>query len=95
MRDCGIDVINCQEDCNTLEWLIREIKGDIAIDLCLSARMITVAEPEELRDYILRCADELSSPTGGLSLGCQLPPGVPWENIETLLETLDAVGTKR
>jgi len=92
---CGVDVINCQEECNTLGWLKAEIRGSIAIDLGLSARVIATAEPGELRDYILRCAEELGSPAGGLSLGCQLPPGVPWENIETLLATLDAVSKPR
>lgn len=92
---CGVEVINCQEDCNTLAWLKAELKGSIAIDLCLSARVIATAEPGELREYILRCADELASPAGGLSLGCQLPPGVPWDNIETLFATLDAVSNPR
>ncbi len=90
--DCGVQIINCQEDACTLDWLKREVKGRVAIDLGLSARRISTDEPAALRDYILGCAEELSMPEGGLSLGCQFAPGVPWENLETLYQTLDELG---
>jgi hypothetical protein len=89
--DCGVQVINCQEDAVGLDWLVAEAKGRVAIDLCLSARLIAFGEPGRIKDYVWRCADELSTPRGGLSLGGQLPPGVPWENIRALYEVLQEV----
>ncbi|MFP4378994.1 MAG: uroporphyrinogen decarboxylase family protein [Candidatus Sumerlaeia bacterium] len=89
--ECGVQVINCQEDAVTLEWLKAEVKGRVAIDLSLSARLFAKGEPQEIRDYIRRCVEELSMPEGGLSFGGQLAPGVPWENIEAIFETLQEV----
>ncbi len=89
--ECGVQVINCQEDAVGLEWLASKAKGRVAIDLCLSARLIARGAPTRIKEYVWRCVERLSSPDGGLSLGGQLAPGVPWENIQALYEVLEEV----
>lgn len=89
MIDCGIDIINLQDTVNGIDWLRSKLKGNICIDLDIDRQNITkFGTPEEIDKFILDEIKLLGSKQGGLMMLYGLYPGIPVENIESLMNAM-------
>jgi len=86
----GLDVINPQVGCNSLEGIKDAFKGKICIDLDVDRQYILpFGSPQDVRDHIKQIVFELGSKEGGLWIIAGCYPDVPLDNIETLCRAME------
>jgi uroporphyrinogen decarboxylase len=84
--ECGVGILNPQDLVNGLDNLERLAKGRTTIELDIDRQSATAfGTPAEIRCHIAACAEQLGSPTGGLSMVYGGYGGTPVENVEAVL----------
>ena len=88
--DCGVEVLNIQDVVNGLDWLEREVKGKVCLDLDVDRQGLTYSgSPAQIDDLIRQEVSRLGDKTGGLMLVYGLYPGVPLENARALMDAME------
>ncbi|HBG28530.1 MAG: hypothetical protein A2Y10_19805 [Planctomycetes bacterium GWF2_41_51] len=89
MIDCGIDIINLQDIVNGIDWIRTKLKGNICIELDIDRQSITkFGTPDEIDKFILEEVKALGSKNGGLMMVYGLYPGIPVENVKSLMNAM-------
>lgn len=90
LLECGVDIINLQDNVNGIDWIKENLKGRVCIDLDIDRQNVTVfGTPKDIDSYILNEIRELGSKDGGLMLTFGLYPGTPLENAKALMDALE------
>ena len=90
--EAGLDVINPEVMPNTLEGVVRVMKGKLAILLNLDRQhVIPFGTPRQVRAHIIEAVEALYDPRGGLALRTGLIPPVPLSNVEAIAQTFEEV----
>jgi len=87
--ETGVTVINPQIRANTLEVIVRTLKGKICINLDLDRQLLPFAKPEDIRKHIDEAVSRLGSKDGGLKLSAEVGPYVSLKNIEAICKTFE------
>lgn len=94
MIDCGIESMNLQDTVNGVDWIGDKLKGKICIDLDIDRQNITkFGTPYEIDKFILDEIKLLGSKEGGLMMLYGLYPGIPIENVESLMNAMTNYST--
>lgn len=87
---CGVDLLNLQDRINGIDWIAKNVKGRVCIDLDIDRQDVTVRRnPAEIDALIRREVSELGSREGGLTLIYGLYPGLPLENVEAVMDAME------
>ncbi len=88
--DSGVQSINPQDLVNGIEWLKKNLKGKINIDLDIDRQKVTrFGTPKEIDSLIRHEVEELGSRQGGLTLGWGMYPGIPIENARAVFDAME------
>jgi uroporphyrinogen decarboxylase len=89
MIECGVEVLNLQDTVNGIDWIRGILKGKICIDLDIDRQNITkYGTPDEIDKFILDEIKSLGSKQGGLMMLYDLYPGIPVENVQSLMNAM-------
>jgi hypothetical protein len=91
--EAGVTIINPQIRANTLEGIVRTMKGKVCINLDLDRQMFPFATPDEIRKHIKEAVIQLGSKDGGLMLSAEVGPDVPLKNIEAICRAFEEFKT--
>lgn len=87
--DGGVDVINLQDRVNGVEWIGGKFRGRTCVDLDIDRQKITpFGTPAEIDAYIRCCIETVGCKDGGLMMIYGLYPGVPLENVKSLMDAM-------
>jgi hypothetical protein len=90
----GVDALNLQDLVNGIDWIARNLKGKICIDLDIDRQQITsFGSPGQIDNLIRKEVELLGSPEGGLMMIYGLYPGVPLENIKATMDAMERYAT--
>jgi uroporphyrinogen decarboxylase len=90
----GIQVINLQDLVNGIDWIAEKYAGKVCIDLDIDRQKITTyGRPAEIDALIREEVDKLGSKAGGLMMIYGLYPGVPLENVKSLMDAMERYAT--
>jgi len=90
LLDAGVEVLNLQDLVNGLDWIERNLKGKVCVELDLDRQSVVPhGTPMEIRAHVREAVEKLWSPEGGLILKHGLHPGPPIENIEALMDAME------
>jgi hypothetical protein len=90
LLDAGVQVLNCQDNVNGVDWMAANLKGRVCLDLSLDQQTLTpFGTPEQIDAHILGLVRDLGSPEGGLMLRYGLYPGVPLPNVAAVMDALE------
>jgi hypothetical protein len=90
LLDLGIEALNIQDIVNGVEWMQKNLKGKVCIDLDIDRQDITFnGTPEQIDEHIRNAVNMLGSKSGGLMLRYGLYPGVPLENAKAIMDALE------
>ncbi|MBN2450921.1 MAG: hypothetical protein JXR77_11060 [Lentisphaeria bacterium] len=90
LLDCGVDVLNIQDEVNGIDWMRENLRGRVAIHLDIDRQHIPVhGRPRDIEAHIRRVVSELADPRGGLLLHASVGPSVPLENAAALATALE------
>ena len=90
MLECGIQVLNCQDLVNGLDWIADNLLGRVCIDLDIDRQLITHrGSPQDIDKLIREEVTKLARPSGGLTMIYGLYPGVPRENVKALMDAME------
>lgn len=85
-----ISVLNLQDLVNGLDWIKKNLCGRICIELDIDRQVITpYHSPKQIRELIRSEVTSLGSKQGGLMMIYGLYPGVPLENINSLMNAME------
>lgn len=88
--DGGVEVINLQDLVNGIDWIADRFAGRTCIDLDIDRQDVTArGTPEQIDNLILEEVMKLGSKAGGLMMIYGLYPGVPLENVESLMNAME------
>ncbi|HIE29910.1 TPA: hypothetical protein EYP66_21790 [Candidatus Poribacteria bacterium] len=87
--ECGVTVINPQIRANTLDGIVKECKGKVAVNLDLDRQLFPFCTPEEIDEHVREAVVKLGSKEGGLMLNAECEPDVPMENIEAICQAFE------
>lgn len=86
----GVKIINLQDLVNGIDWIEKNVKGKVCIDLDVDRQKITpYGTPEQVRGLIREEIARLGTREGGLMLTYGLYPGVPLENVRALMDAME------
>ena len=88
--DSGVGVLNLQDLVNGIDWIQETLKGRVCIDLDIDRQEITPnGTPAQVDALVREGVEKLGSKEGGLMMIYGLYPGVPLENIRTLMDAME------
>lgn len=86
----GVEVINLQDLVNGIDWIANQFAGRVCIDLDIDRQAITArGTPRQIDALVREEVEKLGSPRGGLMMIYGLYPGVPLENVKTLMDAME------
>lgn len=92
--DGGVEVINLQDLVNGIDWIAEKFAGRTCIDLDIDRQSITArGTPEQIDSLIREEVEKLGSKQGGLMMIYGLYPGLPVENIKSLMDAMEKYAT--
>ena len=92
--DGGVEVINLQDVVNGIDWIADKFAGRTCIDLDIDRQSITArGTPEQIDSLIREEVTKLGSKAGGLMMIYGLYPGVPLENVGSLMDAMERYST--
>ena len=92
--DGGVEVINLQDLVNGIDWIADKFSGRICIDLDIDRQQITpYGTPEQIDALIREEVEKLGNKQGGLMMIYGLYPGIPFENINALMNAMEKYAT--
>jgi len=87
---CGVEVLNLQDQINGIDWISRNLAGKICIDLDIDRQSVTPhGTPLRIDALIREEVEKLGRREGGLMMSYGLYPGVPLENIKALMDAME------
>lgn len=90
LTDSGVDALNLQDLVNGIGWIEANLKGRICIDLDIDRQQVTrFGTPGQIEELIRKEVQQLGSPEGGLMMIYGLYPGVPIENVKSLMDAME------
>ncbi|MBS6194436.1 MAG: hypothetical protein KH828_02480 [Clostridiales bacterium] len=90
MLESGVQAINLQDLVNGVDWIQKNLKGKVCIDLDIDRQKITpYGTPKQIRELIHEEVTKLGSHQGGLMMIYGLYPGVPLENAKALMDAME------
>ena len=90
----GVEVLNCQDLVNGIDWIAQNLTGRVCIDLDIDRQAITPAgSPDRVDALIREEVEKLGSPAGGLMMIYGLYPGVPLANVKALMDAMENYST--
>ncbi len=90
LLSCGVDVLNLQDRVNGIDWIAKNVKGRVCIDLDIDRQEVTVrGSPAEIDKLIRKEVAALGSREGGLMLIYGLYPGLPIENVKAVMDAME------
>lgn len=88
--DSGVGCINLQDLVNGIDWIQKELKGKVCIDLDIDRQKVTrFGTPEEIDKLIHDEVEALACPDGGLCMIFGMYPGMPLENAKALMDAME------
>lgn len=90
LMDGGVEIFNLQDLVNGINWIEKNLKGKVCIELDIDRQMVTPFGTESDIDQLIH--DEvkvLGSPDGGLMMVYGLYPGVPLNNVKALMDAME------
>ena len=86
----GVDIINLQDLVNGIDWIEKNVKGRVAIELDIDRqKTVNFGTPKEIDALIKEEIKRLDDKDGGLMMIFGLYPGVPEKNIVALMDALE------
>ncbi len=92
LYEAGITILNPQVEANTLDGIIKHMKGKFCLYQDLNRQMFPFASAQDIRSHILEVYEKLNDRKGGLCLVAEVSPDVPLENIDVICSTLSEIG---
>jgi hypothetical protein len=92
LYEAGITIINPQVEANTLDGIVKHMKGRFCLYQDLNRQMFPFASPRDVREHILEVHNKLKDNKGGLCLVAEVAPDVPLDNIDMICNTLSEIG---
>jgi uroporphyrinogen decarboxylase len=90
LLDCRPDVINLQDLVNGIDWIQKNLKDLVCIDLDIDRQRITHHGSVNQIDALVREeVEKLGSREGGLMMIYGLYPGVPLENAAAVMDAME------
>jgi uroporphyrinogen-III decarboxylase len=94
LLECGVDCLNLQDLVNGVEWISRRLKGRVCIDIDIDRQRITrFGAPAEIEKHVASLVRQLGSPEGGLTMMYGLYPGLPVENVQAVMDSMESYST--
>ena len=91
LLNSGVDVFNLQDNVNGLDWIRRELKGRVCIELDIDRQSTSfMGTPAGIDAMIREEVATLGSPEGGLMMIYGLYPGVPMANARAVADAMIA-----
>ena len=88
--DGGVDVMNLQDLVNGIDWIADKFAGKVCIDLDIDRQNITFSgSPDQIDALIREEVEKIGCKQGGLMMIYGLYPGVPMENIASLMDAME------
>lgn len=85
----GVDIINLQDLVNGVDWIGEKFRGRTCVDLDIDRQKITpFGTPTEIDSHVRHCIETIGCRDGGLMMIYGLYPGVPLENVKTLMDAM-------
>ena len=85
----GVDIINLQDLVNGVDWIGGKFRGNTCVELDIDRQSITpFGTPAQIDAHVRHCIESVGCKDGGLMLIYGLYPGVPLENIKTLMNSM-------
>ncbi len=92
LLDLGIDCLNIQDLVNGIDWIRDNLKGRVCIDLDIDRQaVVRFGTPKAIEKHIREAVKKLSAPEGGLMMTAGIYPGIPLDNLRTLMNTLESL----
>lgn len=92
--DCGLDIINLQDLVNGIDWIKERLTGRVCIDLDIDRQKVTrFGSPADIDGLIREEVEKLATRDGGLMMIYGLYPGVPLENVKSLMDAMERYST--
>jgi uroporphyrinogen decarboxylase len=86
----GVDALNLQDLVNGIDWIAKNLKGRVCIDVDIDRQQVTrFGTPEQIDRLIREEVEELGSPEGGLMMIYGLYPGVPIGNAKAVMDAME------
>lgn len=86
----GVDALNLQDLVNGIDWIEANLKGRVCIDIDIDRQQITrFGSPEQIDKLIREEVEKLGSREGGLMMIYGLYPGVPLDNVKTVMDSME------
>ena len=88
--DSGVQILNCQDLVNGIDWIAGKYRGKVCIDLDVDRQRITpYGTPAQIDALIKREVEALATPAGGMMFTFGLYPGTPQQNVEALMDAFE------
>ncbi|MCP4376857.1 MAG: hypothetical protein GY794_11855 [bacterium] len=92
--DGGVDVVNCQDTVNGIDWLAEKLAGRVCIEIDLDRASVTrFGTPEQIDALVRQEVEKLGSKEGGLMMIYGLYPGLPMENVQAVMDAMEKYAT--
>jgi hypothetical protein len=92
LHEAGITILNPQVEANTLDGIVKHMKGKFCLYQDLNRQMFPFAVPSDIKSHILDVYGRLKDDRGGLCLVAEIAPDVPLKNIDVICSTLEEIG---
>ncbi len=90
LLECGIDIVNIQDLVNGIDWIAGKFSGSVCVEADIDRQDITPrGTPGQVDALVREEVEKLGSREGGLMMIYGLYPGVPYENIEALMDAME------
>jgi uroporphyrinogen decarboxylase len=85
----GVEILNLQDTTNGIDWIKDNLKGRVCLDIDIDRQNVTrFGTPAQIDKHIGSIKNELGSKEGGLMMIYGLYPGVPLENVEAVMDSM-------
>ncbi len=86
----GVEILNLQDTTNGIDWIRDNLKGRVCLDIDIDRQGVTrFGTPQQINVHIGRIKKELGSKDGGLMMIYGLYAGVPLENVEAIMDSME------
>ena len=86
----GVKIINLQDLVNGIEWIEKNLKGKVCIDLDVDRQnIVRFGTPEQIDELVKTEIKTLDSKDGGLMMTFGLYPDIPEKNVSAIMDAFE------
>jgi uroporphyrinogen-III decarboxylase len=92
LLECGVDCLNLQDLVNGVDWIAHRLKGRVCIDIDRQS-VTRLGTPAEIEKHVASLVRQLGLSQGGLIMMYGLYPGLPAENVQAVMDSMERYST--